>query len=86
MARKPRMKPIKIEWKRLGKAWGYAYPAQRRIELDPRMTPKTLLDIAVHETLHVELPVLDEEAVDRTARQIANVLNRIGFIRKNEDD
>ena len=81
-----RLKPIKIEMKALAKAWGYAYPDERKIQLDPRMNDKTLLDIATHETLHVVLPVLDEEAVDLAARHVANVLTRLGFRRFPEDD
>ena len=83
---KPRLKPIKIEMKALAKAWGYAYPNERLIQLDPRMNDQTMLDIATHETLHVILPVLDEEAVDLAARHVANVLTRLGFRRFSEDD
>ena len=86
MARRPRLKPIKIAWKPLSHAWGYAYAEEWRIELDPRMTDKTLLDIAVHETIHCCLPVLDEEAVDLTARHVANVLTRLGFRRFPDGD
>lgn len=60
-----------------------AYPSEYRIELDPYLDEKTLLDIAIHETAHVVVPDLDEEAIDRLGRACADVLWRIGF-RKEE--
>ena len=74
MARK-----IRIVRKRNPGCWGMAYPGKRMIEIDPECAEDTLIDIACHEVLHVEIPDLDESAVDRAARSIADVLWRLGF-------
>jgi hypothetical protein len=58
-----------------------AYPDQWRIELDDRLSDKTLIDIATHETVHVVAPDLSEEATDRIGRHVADVLWRLGFRR-----
>ena len=81
-----RLRKIKIEWKRLTQAWGYAYPDEHRIELDPRMNDKLLLEIASHEAAHIAAPYLDEAAVDLIGRQIGDVLHRIGFRRIEESE
>lgn len=73
------MRKIRIARKRNPGAWGMAYPEQWRIELDPSLEDKTLIDIAVHEVTHVVLPVLDEAAVDILGKQVADVLWRLGF-------
>lgn len=73
------MRKIRIARKRNHGCWGMAYPKQWRIELDPHIEEKTLLDIATHEVTHVVLPMLDEEAVDLLGRHVADVLWRLGF-------
>jgi hypothetical protein len=73
------MRKIKISRKRNPGCWGMAYPAERRIELDPELDEKTLIDIATHETVHVVAPDLSEEATDRIGRHVADVLWRLGF-------
>lgn len=84
MPRRQRFRPIKVEWKKSETVWGMAYPEEHRIELDPRMTDVTLIEVASHEVTHVILPVLDEEAVELLGRHIANVLSRLGFRRAEE--
>jgi hypothetical protein len=79
------MPRIKIRWMKSEKAWGYASPAKNTIYLDHRMEPKTLLEIASHETIHQLFPYLDERAVDGAGKTLADVLWRIGF-RLKEDD
>lgn len=76
------MRKVRYRFKRNPGAWGMAYPKEHRIELDPYLDEKTLLDIAIHETAHVVVPDLDEEAVDRLGRACADVLWRIGFRRE----
>ena len=73
------MRKIRIARKRNPGCWGMAYPERWRIELDPELDDKTLMDIAVHEVTHVVLPVLDEAAVDTLCKQVADVLWRLGF-------
>ena len=85
MPRRPRFRPIKIQWKESKLVWGMAYPDEHRIELDPRMTDTTLIEVASHEVAHVILPVLDEEAVELLGRHVADVLTRLGFSRVEEN-
>ena len=73
------MRKVRIARKRNPGAWGLAFPDEWRIELDDRLHDKTLIDIAVHETAHVVIPDLDESAVDRLGKHVADVLWRLGF-------
>lgn len=77
-----RLRKIKVEFKRNSGLWGLAYPDEWRIELDPALADKTLIDIATHEVAHVVIPDLDETAVDRLGRHVADVLWRLGFRRE----
>lgn len=79
------MRKVKFRFKRNIGCWGMAYPDEWRIELDPYLDEKTLIDIAVHETTHVVAPDLSEEATDRIGRHVADVLWRLGFRREEED-
>ena len=76
------MRKVRFSFKRNHGCWGMAYPKEYRIELDPKLTDQTLLDIAIHETAHVVIPDLDEDAVDRLGRACADVLWRLGFRRE----
>lgn len=76
------MRKVRFKFKRNPGCWGMAYPEEWRIELDPYMEEKTLLDIAIHETTHVVAPDLSEEATDRIGRHVADVLWRLGFRRE----
>jgi hypothetical protein len=76
------MRKVRIARKRNHGCWGMAYPEEWRIELDPDLEEKTLIDIATHETVHVVAPDLSEEATDRIGRHVADVLWRLGFRRE----
>ena len=65
--------------------WGLAFPHEWRVEIDPALDDKTLLDIAIHEAAHVVLPALDEAQVDRLGRHAADLLWRMGFRRTGEE-
>jgi hypothetical protein len=73
------MKRIRISRKRNRGVWGLAFQDQNRIELDPDLSEELLLEIAVHETVHIACPDLAEEAVDRIGKAAADVLWRLGF-------
>ena len=73
------MRKVRIARKRNDRHWGMAYPEEWRIELNPDLEEKTLIDIATHETVHVVAPDLSEEATDRIGRHVADVLWRLGF-------
>lgn len=77
------MRKIRIAFKRNPGVWGLAFPTEWRVEIDPELDDKTLLDIAVHETAHVVIPDLDESAVDRLGKHVADVLWRLGFRRED---
>lgn len=76
------MRRVRFRYKRNPGCWGMAYPQEWRIELDPELDDKTLIDIAVHETVHVVARDLSEEATDRIGRHVADVLWRLGFRRE----
>jgi hypothetical protein len=77
------MRRIRISRKRNARVWGYAYPAENRIEIDPDIDDRLLLEIGVHETVHIACPDLAEEAVDRIGKAAADVLWRLGFRRED---
>jgi hypothetical protein len=79
------MRRIRYCYKRNRGMWGLAFPHEWRIEIDPALDDKTLLDIAIHEAAHVVIPELDEAQVDRLGRQAADLLWRMGFRRVGED-
>jgi hypothetical protein len=85
LARENFMRRIRYCHKRNRGVWGLAYPREWRIEVDPELDDKTLLDIAVHEVAHVVMPDLDEAAVDQLGRHAADVLWRLGFRRAGEE-
>jgi hypothetical protein len=77
------MRRIRISRKRNRGVWGLAFQDQNRIELDPDLSEELLLEIAVHETVHIACPDLAEEAVDRIGKAAADVLWRLGFRRED---
>lgn len=76
------MRKVRFRFKRNPGVWGLAFPEEWRIEIDPQLDDKTLLDIATHEVTHVVAPDLSEEAVDRIGRHVADVLYRLRFRRE----
>jgi|TARA_R110000868_G_scaffold318466_1_gene579199 hypothetical protein len=76
------MRKVRFKFKRNAGVWGLAFVEQHRIELDPYLDDKTLIDIAIHETTHVVAPDLSEECVDRIGRACADVLWRLKFRRE----
>jgi hypothetical protein len=76
------MRKVRFKFKRNPGCWGLAFVEQHRIELDPYLDDKTLIDIAIHETTHVVAPDLSEECVDRIGRACADILWRLKFRRE----
>lgn len=74
-------KDIEIVFKNLGKKriWAQAIFATNTIEIDHRAKGKKLIELGVHETLHLEFPWLTEEAVTNCAVSISNVLEKLGI-------
>lgn len=78
------MRRIRFKFKRNPGVWGLAFPSGR-IELDPSLDDRTLLDIAAHEALHVLFPDLSEESVNNAGISLADLFWRLGY-RRNEDE
>ena len=77
------MRRIRYSHKRIRGHWGAAYPDEYRIVIDPSLEPKTEMDIALHEGLHVLFPYLPEPAVDEAGKTLADLLWRLGFRRED---
>ena len=53
----------------------------RSIWINPKSDKETIISTLIHEMLHAELFMLDEETVDRTSREIFEVLLACGAIK-----
>ncbi len=73
---------IPVKWSKLGreKSHGFAH-GRDFIELDQRLHGKKLLEILLHESLHIELPHLTEGQVERVSIRLTHTLWRQGFRR-----
>lgn len=67
---------IKVIDKKLGRqrAVGQAYSDTRVIEIDPRQTSKNYLDTLIHELLHVYAPKWSETRVNKTAKEMTQII------------
>lgn len=83
MPRAPRQRTIKVVERPLGQfqCAGRAHAAKMMFEIDPAQMPQEYLDTAIHETLHLLHPAMDEKDVHQTARGISGVLWTLGFRR-----
>ena len=74
-------KPIRIRFRKLGKekAYGLAHVSARLVELDPNQRGFDLLDSAIHEIMHIQIPDLSEEAVTNNATEMADLLWKLGY-------
>ena len=62
------------------KDWsGYCDHRKHIIYLNPELVGDKLLEVAVHESLHAQLEILEEEVIDRVAASTARLLQRLGF-------
>lgn len=73
------MRRIRIIRQRNRGVWGLAWPKEYLIELDPELDERLLLEVAVHESIHVGCNDLSEECVDRLGKLASDVLWRLGF-------
>jgi hypothetical protein len=67
---------MQIIYRKLGreKAWGQAYCRENIIELDVTLKGKHKLEIILHELLHIQNPLWEEDEVLRKSKQLANIL------------
>ena len=62
------------------KNWdGYCDHKKQTIYLNPELSGDKLLDVAIHESLHAMLDIIDEETVDHVASSVARLVSRMGF-------
>jgi len=80
------MRRIFYKLRRNRGCWGKAWPDERRVEIDPELDQKTMLDIGLHEGLHVLFPYLPEDQVNDAGTSLADLLWRLGYRRKDEDE
>ena len=73
--------PIKIVYGKLGmyKADGLAWPEQRTIAIDSRLTGLRALDVTIHEIIHVQNPKWSEIMVEGKATEMAQILWDMGY-------
>lgn len=81
--RLPTSQQVKIIERKLGRdrVLGWAYYDRPLIEIDSRLRHKLQQEVLLHELLHIALPDLSEETVDRTAKFMANHTWRFGLRR-----
>jgi hypothetical protein len=74
---------ITVKERHLGrhKAVGQAHLDNGLIEVDPRLKPKEWLSTLIHEALHHALPDLEEQAILRVEKTVADVLWKSGVRR-----
>jgi hypothetical protein len=71
----------KVVYKRLRRAWGYAYIKENKIELYKNLKGKKHLEILLHEKIHLLFPDHDEKAVVRLSKDITALLWNQGYRR-----
>jgi len=70
------MKKIKVKYRKLGKqkVWGLADLGDYTIEVDSTLKNKKLLEIIIHESLHILHPELSEEEIVNNSVILTNTL------------
>ena len=67
---------IKVIYKKLGreKAWGQAHTDDNIIEIDPRLKGRKLMEILLHEALHLQNPTWSETEVLTKSKELTSLL------------
>lgn len=66
-----RKKPMKYKGKAV---WGLAHAAKNSIEVDSSLRGKKLIEILLHEVVHLKMPEATEEQVEQLAAAQTQVL------------
>jgi hypothetical protein len=76
-------KPIKVIYSKLGqyKAVGLAWKEDRVIAIDKRLKGINELETIIHEIEHIQNPEWSETKVTNTAKEKAQILWDLGFIK-----
>ena len=56
----------------------------KQIRVSKKLSPKRELEVLIHEAIHAELFLLDEDTVSRSAEDLAALLWRLGYRRKGD--
>lgn len=67
-----------------GKAWGYCDAPdkpRKRIWIHNRMNSVHTLEVVIHEMMHAQNWTIDEKHIEKSAHEIAVVLDKLGFKR-----
>lgn len=72
---------IQVSRRKLGKerAHGLAWQHLKKIEIDPRLTPKKELEILIHEAAHIVFPTMAEKDAEKLGVNIGRVLWKEGY-------
>ena len=65
---------INVIFKKLKGVHGYAYLGKNKIEINSRIKGKKLLEIMIHEILHLSLPTLNERDIEIISIDITHTL------------
>jgi len=77
------MKRIKIIYKKLGreKVYGFANLGDNEIEIDNRLKGKKLLELIIHESLHILYPEAEEDEIENNSITLTNTIWHENFRR-----
>ena len=78
------MRRIRFRRKRTRACWGISYWHEWLIYLDPELEPKTEMEIACHEALHLLFPYSPEQEIDNAGKTLADLLWRLGYRHQDE--
>jgi hypothetical protein len=70
---------MKVIFKKLGRAWGSANVDDKTIELDPALKGRKLLEILIHEAMHIMNPEWSETKVINQSKKLTQLLWRQHF-------
>lgn len=65
---------MKIVYKKLRGLYGVAHLGENTIEIDSRLKGKKLMEILIHESLHIALPKKEEEYIVKLSVKLTNIL------------
>ena len=82
------MKKIKVIFKKLGrnKVYGMANLGYDEIEVDSRLKGKKLLEIIIHESMHLLMPEAEEDEIVKKSIILTNTLWQQGYRRIDDDN
>jgi hypothetical protein len=77
---------MKIIYRKIRNAYGLAHLGENTIEIDSRIKGKKLLEILIHEFLHIKYPRATEERIVKVSVELTNILWDQGFRQVDNTD